>query len=76
MPIVIMAGMIATLKKAKVTPTASASMLVATARVNIVATAKLFFSFWAQSQSSSFSKDSLSMLPPIIASNTNATQWS
>ena len=55
--------------KEKVIPTASASMAVAIASINIVFHEKSSFCF-------SSSKDSLIILIPINASNINAIQWS
>ena len=59
-------------KKAKVTPTANASILVATANGNIALKLKSS----SPHSSQSLSIDSLIILPPIIASNTKAIQWS
>ena len=57
--------------RAKVTPTARASMLVARAMSSMVRKPKE-----ASAQLSSLEKDSLIMLPPMKASSTKATQWS
>ena len=65
------AGTILTSRNAKVTPTARASMLVATARVSMVLNPKE-----ASGHSSSLLKDSFIMLAPITASSTKAIQWS
>ena len=59
-----------TCKNAKVTPTASASMLVATASGSMALTPKESFS------SSALSRDSLIMFAPISESSTKAIQWS
>ena len=67
-PIKLTAGTICTFKNAKVTPTASASILVAIAKRNIS---------FASIQASTFSSSpiaSLIMFPPIIISSTNAIQ--
>ena len=52
-------------------PTASASILVATANRNMVFTSRELFT-----SSSSFDRDSRIMFIPIAASNPAATQWS
>ena len=69
-PIRLAAGMMLTFRKAKVMPTASASMLVATAMRNMVLKPKSSLS------SSDLPKDSFIMLPPMKASSTKAIQWS
>ena len=58
-------------KSANVTPTARASILVATAKRNIV-----FTSILLSVSSSSLDKDSFIMFAPIMASKANAIQWS
>ena len=70
-PMKVTAQTMFTCKNANVTPTASASILVATARANIVFTSKLAFS-----SSSSSSLDYLIILIPMIPRRTNAIQWS
>ena len=70
-PMKLTAGTIRTCRKANVTPTARASMLVATASGSIVPNEKESLRF-----SSSVSRDSRIMLPPISASSTKAIQWS
>ena len=70
------AGRISTSRKAKVTPTARASMLVATASRNISFTAR-DASSWGQPGSSSFSETaSRIMLTPMMPRSTKAIQWS
>ena len=69
-PIKLMAGTILTCKNANVTPTASASMLVATASGSIVIKLNESLRFSASS------RDSFIMLRPISTSSTNAIQWS
>ena len=61
---------ILTCKKANVIPTASASILVATDKIQTYLRQNFFSCFL----SSSLSNASLIIFPPIIASNTNATQ--
>ncbi len=70
-PIIETAGTISTSRKANVTPTASASILVATARASIVRGEKESLRF-----SSSFLTASRIIFAPISASSTNAIQWS
>ena len=65
------AGTMSTCKKAKVTPTARASMLVATARGSMVRKEKELFS-----DSSPHSLDSRIMFTPMIPSRIKAIQWS
>ena len=65
------AGRMSTFRKAKVTPTASASMLVAMARSTMFLTSRSGFG-----HSSSLLKDSFIMFAPITASRMKATQWS
>ena len=60
-----------TFRKAKVTPTARASMLVAMARSTMFLTSRSAFG-----HSSSLLKDSFIMFAPITASRMKATQWS
>ena len=69
-PISRIAGRICTSKKAKVTPTASASMLVATASGSIVLKEKESLT------SSSSPSASRIIFAPISASSTKAIQWS
>ena len=59
-----------TCKKAKVMPTASASMLVATASGSMVLNENESFTF------SSFEKDSLIIFAPMSKSRPKAIQWS
>ena len=70
-PMVIIAGMMLMPRKANETPTARASMLVATAIINILFVEKS--GLW---QTSSFERDSRTILKPIIPSRINAIQWS
>ena len=60
--------------KAKVTPTARASILVAIASIVIFFTFNISFSLGTSSSSSE--KDSFIILKPIIPSNIKAIQWS
>ena len=69
-PIIAIAGTISTSIHANETPTASASMLVATARGSIVLTEN------ESSSCSSSPKASLIIFAPISASRMNAIQWS
>lgn len=71
-PIISTADQILAFRKANDTPTARASMLVATAIASIVRKEKS----GSVQQHSSFSKDSFTILPPIIPRRTNAIQWS
>ena len=64
------AGTMSTLRKAKVTPTASASMLVATASGSMALTPKEALS------SSAAPRDSRIMFAPMSASRMKAIQWS
>ena len=64
---------ISTCSTAKLTPTASASMLVATAWVRMAAKERLVSQ--ASSSSSGWTA-SHTILPPMKASSTKATQWS
>ena len=79
-PIKETAGTISTLKNAKVTPTASASMLVATARGTIVFTSKeSFCSSWAhfsqpQPAERKESTASFTIFSPMRQSRMNAIQ--
>ena len=61
-----MKNTVATFKKAKETPTARASMLVAMASGSMVPSRRDLFTLW----SSSLAKLSLTILPPIMASST------
>ena len=70
-PIKETAGMISTLKKAKVTPMARASMLVATASTSID-----FISRESLQHSCSLFKASRIILIPMIPSSIKAIQWS
>lgn len=69
MPIRLTAGRMSTRRKAKVIPTASASMLVATASRNISLKYMVLLAF-----SSSLEKASFIMLMPISASRIKAIQ--
>ena len=70
-PIKDTAGTMSTFRNAKVTPTARASMLVATARRTMPRTSRD-----ALAQDSSFSKDSFTMPAPMRTRRRKATQWS
>ena len=70
-PIINIARQISTIKNANVTPTAKASMLVATASRNIVLVLFLFLSL-----SFSSSKASLIMFAPMRKRSPKAIQWS
>ena len=70
-PMNVTAGTILTCKNANVTPTASASMLVATASGSMVIKRNESLTF-----SLSCSRDSRTMFAPMSASSTNAIQWS
>ena len=72
-PIINIARQISTIKNAKVTPTAKASMLVATASRNIVL---VLFLFLFLSLSFSSSKASLIMFAPMRKRSPKAIQWS
>ena len=70
-PMRVTAGRIFTFRKAKVMPTVRASMLVATARGSMAAKPKE-----APTSSSSWLRDSRTMLPPMRHSRKKAIQWS
>ena len=70
-PINVTAQRILTFKKAKVTPTAKASMLVATARGSMALNPKE-----ESRDSASVSRDSRIILIPMIPSRIKAIQWS
>ena len=70
-PIKLTAAPMFTLKKAKLTPTARASMLVATAMGSMAFTDRE-----ASGHSSSLERDSRIIFPPMMASSAKAIQWS
>ena len=70
-PIIIMGIHIDISRKAKETPTARASMLVATARVSMCQNPQP-----PDTSSSSLENDSFTILAPIKVSKSHATQWS